>query len=335
MQGASMGGGQLPMGLGPMQQQASAGGGGLLSGLFGGGGEQAPSGGRPWGPMLMALGGGIAGGASQGWGAGIGSGLQGAALMRQRHDETSKEDAYRQQLLKMKQAELDKGEPGTDDMREFEYAKKQGFKGGFMDFMAAKSGGGGEKYTDYILKPDGTATHRPGGGADPKVVADLTDARGRSGDVPLKNKTDAIKADQAFTQLSQSLDEYQTAVEKTGNVYWDGSDKQDIEARRANIILQAKELYGLGVLNPNDEKIINDILYNPTASANPFSENFGVDPYPTAHVQESVKRFKDMARQKRNALTRIIGMPDVPAPKDEPTTGSNPIDDELRRRGAL
>lgn len=104
MQGASMGGGGwLANLLGPSSAQAAEGPGMGGGGLLG-------NGSTPWGPMLMALGGGIAGGASQGWGAGIGQGLQGAALARMRGDENAQEEAYRQAVLKMKQAEMGAGE---------------------------------------------------------------------------------------------------------------------------------------------------------------------------------------------------------------------------------
>jgi hypothetical protein len=134
-QGASMGGG-FPFN--PMRLGAAGdtGGGGLpTQGLLGGALGMSKGSSSKYGPMLMALGGGIAGGANHGWGAGIGQGLQGAALARMRGDENAQEQAYRDQLLKIKQAELAKGDPGTDDMREFEFAKSQGFQGGFSDWM--------------------------------------------------------------------------------------------------------------------------------------------------------------------------------------------------------
>jgi hypothetical protein len=110
MQEASVGGGLLDkyaMGLGG----GSQGGSGFLSGLFGGGGDQ-PSGGKDWGSMLMALGGGIAQGAQfggGGWGGGLGQGFQNAAAANMRSKENAKEDAYRQERLRMKKAEMGDG----------------------------------------------------------------------------------------------------------------------------------------------------------------------------------------------------------------------------------
>jgi hypothetical protein len=121
---ASMGGGLLDsqaMGLGGGSQGQ---GGGFLSGLFGGGGPEGMSGGKDWGSMLMALGGGIAGNATQGWGAGIGAGFQGAALANMRSKENAQQEAYRQQVLKMRQAEMNQGPAPLASEREFERANK-------------------------------------------------------------------------------------------------------------------------------------------------------------------------------------------------------------------
>lgn len=120
---ASMGGGGLldkyAMGLGGGSQ-----GGGLLSGLFDGSGSSQPSQGKDWGSMLMALGGGIAANSTQGWGAGLGAGFQGAALANMRSKEQAQEEAYRQQVLNLKKQEMLAGPQGTDDMREFVAAQK-------------------------------------------------------------------------------------------------------------------------------------------------------------------------------------------------------------------
>jgi hypothetical protein len=129
MQRASMG--ALPFGLGPMGGQSS--GGGLLSDLLGGG-EQS-TGGKDWGSMLMALGGGIAGNAHQGWGAGLGQGFQNAAVANMKSKEAAREEAYRQQVLDLKRQELGAAPKGTDDMREYEMARSQGYKGTFWDYM--------------------------------------------------------------------------------------------------------------------------------------------------------------------------------------------------------
>jgi hypothetical protein len=111
---ANMGGGGLldkyAMGLGG-GSQGGGGGSGLLSGLFGDGSSQ-PGGGKDWGSMLMALGGGIAGGATQGWGAGLGAGFQGAAaanqinkMLQQQEEQNRQEQAYREKLLTARDTE--------------------------------------------------------------------------------------------------------------------------------------------------------------------------------------------------------------------------------------
>ncbi len=77
--------------------------GGILSQLFGGGaGGVKPSGSsKPWGPMLMALGGGIAQGAAfggGGWGGGLGKGFTNAAAVRQDQTQLDQQLAQRKEL---------------------------------------------------------------------------------------------------------------------------------------------------------------------------------------------------------------------------------------------
>lgn len=167
-QEASMGGGGLldkyAMGLGGGSQ-----GGGLLSGLFGNGSSQ-PSGGKDWGSMLMALGGGIASNATQGWGAGIGAGFQGAALANMRSKEIAKDEAYRQQMLRLKMAEMDAPDKPTELMRHLEAA---GYAPGSPEYQQAlrlSLAGKSDAPSGFRTKDDGTLEPIPGGPSDPAYL---------------------------------------------------------------------------------------------------------------------------------------------------------------------
>jgi hypothetical protein len=120
-----------------------------LSNLFGGGGGGGggllgDQGGKDWGSMLMALGGGIAGNATQGWGAGIGAGFQGAALANMRSKENAKEEAYRKQVLEMRQAEMNKGPEALASEREFARAQTDPR---FADFLMNRAKAGATNVT--------------------------------------------------------------------------------------------------------------------------------------------------------------------------------------------
>lgn len=134
-QEASLGGGLINM-----ASLTGGGGGGLLGGsggdnMQGDGFMDRLQGG--WGPMLMALGGGIAGGATQGWGAGLGQGFQSAAAVAQRNKALAQDQAQFDAKMKLAQDQANRGPDPTDDQREYEAARAQGFQGTFMDYMTA------------------------------------------------------------------------------------------------------------------------------------------------------------------------------------------------------
>ena len=113
----------------------------FFSRLFGGGKDGGARG--DWGPALMQLGGGIAAGATEGWGAGIGKGLGLAGASLQRSKEQNAEEQYRKDALAVRAREL----------------AKQDIPSGYQ--------------------PDGKGglTFIPHGPADPEAAAALTSAR--------------------------------------------------------------------------------------------------------------------------------------------------------------
>jgi hypothetical protein len=319
-QEASMGGGLLDkyaMGLGG----GSQGGSGFLSGLFGGGGDQ-PSGGKDWGSMLMALGGGIAQGAQfggGGWAGGLGRGFQGAAAANIRSKENAQEEAYRQQLLDMRREQIEAPPAPTELMRHLAAA---GYEPGSPEYQqAVRMSLVGKKDnipSGFDEAPDGSLTFKKGGPNDPEQIGKEAQARGKSPDVPTNVRSDAIKADQAYTSLMSSLDDYQATVKKSGNVALPGAEKDAVNRKRRNIQLQMKELYNLGVLNGPDMMLMDQMLFDPNASLNPWSENFGFAMDPGGRVEKSVKDIKEMMRQQRNSKTQAIGLPDIPAAENDP-----------------
>jgi hypothetical protein len=79
---------------------------------------------------LTQMGAGLAGNAQNGWGAGIGAGLSGAGNALQQGQQGRVQGLGL--LAQMQQSGT------TDDIREYQFALKQGFKGNLTDFMQSK-----------------------------------------------------------------------------------------------------------------------------------------------------------------------------------------------------
>jgi hypothetical protein len=191
-----------------------------------------------------------------------------------------------------------------------------------------KTGGGAKGPSPYIQNPDGTATFRPGGPADPATVSKLSEARGRGGlNVPQNVRSDAIKVDQAYQALVPALDDYYKTVETTGGNWLPGTaDRDAVSSKRRNIQLQLKELYNLGVLNGPDLDLMDTMLFDPSVTLNPWAESGGMlnGINPVSRTKASVDRLQSMLRDLRNTKTRIIGLDDI-GPDGKPILGSGKL----------
>jgi hypothetical protein len=97
-----------------------------LMGILGGMGNQTLS------NTLINLGAGIAGNADKGWGAGIGAGLSGAGSALQQGQSD------RVRGLGLMAQMQNSGSGMTDDIKEYQFALKNGFKGNFPEYMQSK-----------------------------------------------------------------------------------------------------------------------------------------------------------------------------------------------------
>jgi hypothetical protein len=209
----------------------------------------------------------------------------------------------------------------------------------FMD-----KSGNGKGPSPYILNPDGSASPRPGGPADPKTVSTLSEARGRGGmNVPIAVRTAGINADQAYQALIPLLDEYEKTITDpntgTGRVWgpFEPVEADKVNQQRKNIQLQLKELYNLGVLNGPDLALMNQMLFDPSVSINPMQVLNGITSKITgggtdtssagnafwtqARTKQSVGGLKETLRGIRNSKTRALGMDDI-GPDGRPIPGS-------------
>jgi hypothetical protein len=86
---------------------------------------------------------------------------------------------------------------------------------------------------------------------------------------PLGNKDKAppaeyAKQSEAYLNMGDALTSYKTKLTNFGAMsYLSPSDRSDLGTSYQNVLLQAKELYRLGVLNGPDEGILKTIITNP------------------------------------------------------------------------
>jgi hypothetical protein len=203
--------------------------------------------------------------------------------------------------------------------------------------------GGSKGPSPYILNPDGSASPRPGGPADPKTVSTLSEARGRGGaGVPVAVRTAGIQADQAYQAIIPLLDQYEQSItggadpsKGTGAIMpWDVTDQDKVSQQRRNIQLQLKELYNLGVLNGPDLALMNQMLFDPNVSFNPLGDSEDGAKFKNMfntgeRAKQSVARLKETLRGIRNSKTKVLGMDDIgadgrPIPGSGGRTSVNP-----------
>lgn len=153
------------------------------------------------------------------------------------------------------------------------------------------------------------------------------------GKIPDTIRTQGIKADQAYTNLTTALDSYQNLIKQTGAEAWHGDNMHALEQSRRNIQLQLKELFNLGVLNGPDLALMDSMIFDPTIGiqgvgpggaipvprglSNALSATFGsigLGPSINDRAASSISRLKEMLRGIRNTQTQIIGLPNVPPP---------------------
>src|SRR5262245_25767187 len=101
-------------------------------------------------------------------------------------------------------------------------------------------------------------------GVEDKVLEDAIKAKEKEMQPTEATKTDAAKADTYFRSMYNALEDYKARVKETGFVFIPGTKAyDDVTGMRADILLQAKELWNLGVLTGNDYKILQTQLPDP------------------------------------------------------------------------
>lgn len=151
-----------------------------------------------------------------------------------------------------------------DAITEYNFALGHGFQGNYADWLTRKAAAAGQGAykppTGYQANPNkpGELQPIPGGPAA---------AAAKRGNIPQTIVTNAQKIDRAYNTLSGAIGDYKALIGRTGMTYAPGQDTNDVRQSRQNILLIGKELFNLGVLNGGDERVLNDLIYNPEVSA--------------------------------------------------------------------
>jgi hypothetical protein len=93
---------------------------------------------------------------------------------------------------------------------------------------------------------------------------DLTDPYQRETTATKNQKTKITNAKKA---LDAGLQKYRELVQEGGGAYVAGTEKDALDAVVTDMMLQAKELYNLGVLNGPDYALMQQMIYDPTLGA--------------------------------------------------------------------
>jgi hypothetical protein len=133
-------------------------------------------------------------------------------------------------------------------------------------------------------------------------------------------RTNAIKADQAYRNLSTALNDYEGLVKRIGatGATLPGQGSDAVMQARTNIMLQLKELYNLGVLNGPDYELMQNMIPDPSIGITGRGP-WGLLPTPTgvpnllpgnaaARTSQGVARLREMLRTIRNNALGAAGM---------------------------
>lgn len=161
--------------------------------------------------------------------------------------------------------------------------------------------------------------------AENKTEDALKLIREYSGDTrpPEAIRTQGIKADQAYTNLTAAIDAYQNLIKTTGVEAFQGQNMELLTQQRRAIQLQLKELFNLGVLNGPDLDLMDSMIFDPTVGIRGIGPG-GVVPVPyglanimsgfgitdvDARAAASLDQLRETLRGIRNSQTQIIGLP--------------------------
>lgn len=204
----------------------------------------------------------------------------------------------------------------TELMKNYAFARKQGYEGDFPRFMSdIKNGGSPNIVTDVggnkVLVNKNTG----------ETVKTLGPTAARENTIPQAIQSDIVRTKAARDNLNSALDEYQNLTKQAGkSVNIPGKASDAVQQSRRNIQLQLKELFNLGVLNGPDLMLMNTMLFDPAISlqdgiGEAVSKGFGDT---QARVDQSVTKLKAMINDMAKNKLKAAGVTEDAAPNINP-----------------
>ena len=140
---------------------------------------------------------------------------------------------------------------------------------------------------------------------------------------PEQIRTQGIKSDQAYQNISQSLQQYLDLIKKSGVSVLPGRDKDSLTQLRRYIQLELKELMNLGVLAGPDMEIMEGMLFDPSVGIGwTGPRGLGNITNVQQRAETSIGQLQDMLRRKRNTAVAPLGMPEIPGATPQQRPGN-------------
>lgn len=135
-----------------------------------------------------------------------------------------------------------------------------------------------------------------------------------------KQRNDRVKAEQTFRNLETQFDKYQSLLGRVGTEVLPGKDKNELNTRRTQILLELKTLNELGAITGPDMDLMNALVLDPTTPVNALRDAWAkVTGGATAGQQaiSNIDVLRDIAQDRIKAAQGGLAAP-------EPTTSPDP-----------
>jgi hypothetical protein len=146
-------------------------------------------------------------------------------------------------------------------------------------------------------------------------------AGGEGPTTDMRNKL--AKARQVAPLVERELNSLNELVQKHGTEYLPGPAKAKMQSTYTNLLMQLKEMYGLGALQAKDIEMVENLLTDPTSSGwNPFEAAYkGLSQEGVTAAQ--VEKVKQIVRDGLIEAERNLGGDQTKVPEVSRTTGGS------------
>jgi hypothetical protein len=171
----------------------------------------------------------------------------------------------------------------------------------------------------FVRKPPPNVNKKEWVTAETKRLQSLAGGEGPTTD--MRNKL--AKARQVQPLVERELNSLNELVQKHGTEYVPGETKARMQTTHTNLLMQLKELYGLGALQAKDIEMVENLLTDPTSSGwNPIEGAYkGLTQKGVTSAQ--VEKVKQIVRDGLIEAERNLGGDPTRVPEISRTTGGS------------